>query len=360
MKIKIIVFLYVLALFIACSDSTPAVNGDSDIFKDFNVTYKGKIFKGIINSQSKTITIGGIEYGGLVTAIDYNLKEGAVISPDPKIFVGNLSDKLEFAVTYNSKTETYKLLLSNYISMHQGDRPKDKSWVLAWADEFEGNDVDWTVWSKTPRGTSDWNNTMSNAGELYRLKDGKLALRAIANTAYPEDTSPYLTGGIWGLNKKTFKLGRIDVRARFDSGQGFWPAIWMMGENSQWPMGGEIDIMEHLNFDGLVYQTVHSYYTINVSKTNPKHYGTTLIDKSAFNIYSVEVHENELIFLVNDEITFRYAKLNPAVANQFPFTERNYYLIISAQLGGSWVGNVNQNHLPLEMEVDWVRFYEKK
>jgi len=30
------------------------------------------------------------------------------------------------------------------------------------------------------------------------------------------------------------------------------------------------------------------------------------------------------------------------------------------QLGGSWVGTVDQKNLPVEMEIDWVRFYEFK
>ncbi len=358
MKTKLSIFL-LLTLLMACSNTEPAIKDDSSIFKAFNVTYKDKIYHGFINSQTKTITIGGIEYGEQVTAINYSLKEGAEITPEPRDFVRNLSNNQNFTITFNGLSETYTLLLTNYIAKYEGDRPKDESWILAWEDEFNGTEINWSVWSKTPRGTPDWNNTMSNAEELYQLRDGKLVLRAIANTSYPEDDSPYLTGGIWGLNKKTFALGRIDVRARFDSGQGFWPAIWMMGENAPWPTGGEIDIMEHLNFDDFVYQTVHSDYTNNVSKTNPASHGVPRINKSEFNIYSVEVHENEVVFLINDEVTFRYPKLSPVVENQFPFTERNYFLILSAQLGGSWVGNVNQTQLPLEMEVDWVRFYEK-
>jgi len=30
------------------------------------------------------------------------------------------------------------------------------------------------------------------------------------------------------------------------------------------------------------------------------------------------------------------------------------------QLGGSWVGAVDSSDLPVEMEIDWVRFYQKK
>ena len=30
------------------------------------------------------------------------------------------------------------------------------------------------------------------------------------------------------------------------------------------------------------------------------------------------------------------------------------------QLGGSWVGTVDPADLPVEMEVDWVRYYQWK
>jgi hypothetical protein len=30
------------------------------------------------------------------------------------------------------------------------------------------------------------------------------------------------------------------------------------------------------------------------------------------------------------------------------------------QLGGSWVGAVDPEDLPVEMEIDWVRFYQKQ
>lgn len=30
------------------------------------------------------------------------------------------------------------------------------------------------------------------------------------------------------------------------------------------------------------------------------------------------------------------------------------------QLGGSWVGAVDPKQLPVEMHIDWVRFYKKR
>ena len=36
-------------------------------------------------------------------------------------------------------------------------------------------------------------------------------------------------------------------------------------------------------------------------------------------------------------------------------TIRTQYLLIDMQLGGAWVGSVDPNDLPVEMEIDWVR-----
>ena len=45
------------------------------------------------------------------------------------------------------------------------------------------------------------------------------------------------------------KYGRFEARIRVPTGQGIWPAFWMLGENfpkTRWPLCGEIDIMEHV------------------------------------------------------------------------------------------------------------------
>ena len=37
-----------------------------------------------------------------------------------------------------------------------------------------------------------------------------------------------------------------------------------------------------------------------------------------------------------------------------------WYLLIDMQLGGSWVGRVDSQQLPVEMYIDWVRHYRPK
>ncbi len=247
------------------------------------------------------------------------------------------------------------------------DMPSDNSWELIWQEEFDGTEIDWNVWSKAERNKSDWGKHMASADELFEIKNGYLTVKAINNTNYPNDTSAILTGGLASKGKKSFNMekGRIDVRARFDSGQSFWPAIWMMGDiEAAWPLRGEIDIMEHLNNDDSVYHTVHTVYTKTISKTNPISHGKTPINKNKFNIYSVEGYKDSLVFLVNDTKTFTYRKSdfntsNPITPNEFPFMSWNFQVLLTAQVGGSWVGQATGIDLPLQMDVDWVRFYKK-
>lgn len=83
----------------------------------------------------------------------------------------------------------------------------------------------------------------------------------------------YKTGGVQSLGKAEFQYGKIEICARFTkTAKGGWPAIWMMPAKpvySGWPACGEIDIMEQLNHDGIVYQTIHSHYKNDLGFTKP-------------------------------------------------------------------------------------------
>ncbi|TKK65835.1 glycoside hydrolase family 16 protein [Ilyomonas limi] len=234
--------------------------------------------------------------------------------------------------------------------------------ALQWEENFnQPVSFDITRWSKIPRGTSDWNRHMSDFDSCYGMRNGKLILRGIKNNSLPDDTSTYLTGGVYTKDKVVFGLGRLAVRAKLNGAKGAWPAFWMLAENAEWPAGGEIDIMERLNFDSIVYQTVHSYYTVTLNiKDNPPHYATAAINPNEFNTYAVEKYVDSLVFYVNDKKTFTYPRIKTDKEAQFPYADGKHYLLIDMQLGGNWVGKIDPDNLPVEMEIDWVRFYEFK
>lgn len=234
-------------------------------------------------------------------------------------------------------------------------------WKLVWEDDFnkEGG-FDAASWTKIPRGTADWNNYMSDYDSCYAVADGNLILRGLVNYSLPTDTAPFITGGLYTKDKVSFMNGRLEIRAKLESAIGAWPAIWLLPQNAAWPMGGEVDIMEHLNYDSIAYQTVHSNYTYNLGiKDNPIPGSTGVINRDDYNVYSVEMYPDSLCFFINDNHTLTYPRIETDKEGQFPF-DAPFYLLIDMQLGGSWVGGVDPKELPVEMKIDWVRFYQKE
>lgn len=251
----------------------------------------------------------------------------------------------------------------------QSETASESEWALVWEEQFDGDSLDSTVWTRIDRGGSDWNNYMTKADTCYAMTDGKLVLRGIAAYEGDNDTVPYLTGGIFSKGKKAFSNGRLEICAKLQAGKGAWPAIWLMPdpafidgdeESIAWPKGGEIDIMERLNYDSIAYQTVHSYYTKNLNQDmNPPHYSTGRINPDDYNVFAVEMYPDSLCFFINDTHTFTYPRIETELEGQFPFIHP-YYLLIDMQLGGNWVGEVDPSEVPVEMLVDWVRFYQKE
>ncbi len=48
----------------------------------------------------------------------------------------------------------------------------------------------------------------------------------------------------------SFQYGRFEVRALVPEAQGFWPAVWLLGNNItmvDWPACGEMDVLERVN-----------------------------------------------------------------------------------------------------------------
>ena len=236
---------------------------------------------------------------------------------------------------------------------------------LVWSDEFNGTKLDTKRWSRCNVGQSDWNRHMSTRPDLVEVKNGSLVLWGVANSNTNADPRPYLTGGVQSQHKGLMGLGKVEIRVKFEDHQkGAWPALWMLGDKPDskwrsWPWNGEIDIVERLNGDPFVYQTVHTGWTYVKKHTkDPPHQGPKAeIKKGDWNVYGLEVKENELIWSVNGKETFRYPKTDCGDPDQWPFG-KPFYFLLDMQLGGQWVGDVDISTLPVKMYIDWIRVYK--
>lgn len=238
----------------------------------------------------------------------------------------------------------------------------DQEWKLIFEDNFSrSGSFNAKKWSYAPRAGSAWSRFLTEGKEYVHQEDGYLKLR-MDNRYIPTDTIPYHTGGIQTAGKFSFLYGKLEVRAKFTTGKGSWPAIWMMPEQPHayggWPKSGEIDVMEHVNNEPYVHQTIHSE-----SETSPK--GSSPSTKSTkynsgdFNTYGIIWDPLKIEFYVNDQLTYTYHKKENATAKEWPF-DKPFYIILNQSGGAGWPGKVDDKDLPFEMLVDYVRVYQRK
>lgn len=235
-------------------------------------------------------------------------------------------------------------------------------WALVWEDEFkEDGPPDSAKWSFAGRKSADWACYCADTLATTYVEDGQLYLRGIVNQD-ESDTAKYKTACIQTKGNFSFKYGKVEVKAKLSRGKGSWPAIWLMPQDSRyggWPGSGEIDVMEHLNHDSIIYQTLHSAYIDKLNqKTNPVYFATAPFKEGEFNIFGLEWYPDRLDFFVNGKKTFSYPKIDDADHKQWPF-DQEFYIILDQALGGNWAGAIKDENLPVQMVVDWVRVYQK-
>ncbi|MEJ6792947.1 MAG: family 16 glycosylhydrolase [Lacinutrix sp.] len=245
---------------------------------------------------------------------------------------------------------------------------------LVWEDEFNDNGaIDSNKWfhqTQIPAGGSWFNGEQqhyTNRIENSFVDNGFLNIVAIGETFNDQGQTKQYTSA--RLNSKfAFTYGRVDVRAKLPFGNGTWPAIWMLGKNTNengafwdsqfgttnWPASGEIDIMEHGL--GAINHTSSAIHTPS-SSGNTVNYAAQQISDVAnnFHIYSVNWSPNQITFLVDGIGFYTY---NPAVKNDatWPFYE-DQYLLLNIAMGGI-AGTIDSNFGQSSMVIDYVKVFQ--
>jgi len=239
-----------------------------------------------------------------------------------------------------------------------------QTWSQVWSDEFNGTGAASSAnWSYETGGGGWGNAELENyqAGTANSSQTGghlniQARIQSVGGNAY---TSARLkTQGHVSFGPGDSSAKKIEGSLQGPSGQGLWPAFWMLGTNISsvpWPGCGEIDIMEHINTATTAPQTLHwdngghassGFGTSNVGSGfgNYHTYGFTW-SASSINGY------------------FDGAQTGSAnIANNINGTEefhRSFFLILNLAVGGSWPGNPNSAAVfPANLNIDWIRYYQ--
>lgn len=239
-------------------------------------------------------------------------------------------------------------------------------YALAWSDEFSKEGLpDVEKWAAdTFRNKAGWFNNEKQYYSRPRLENAQVKNGMLTITARKEQRQSepdwggqaYSSARLITSGKKDFTYGFFEVRAKLPCGKGTWPAIWMLGSQGEWPAGGELDIMEWLgNKPTRVFSTVH---TTAGSGGNGRGADTSIDDAcKVFHNYQMHWTAQEIRFGIDGKVHFTYA--NPGTGQAaWPF-DAAQYLILNIAIGGDLGGAVDDSIFPVQMDVDYVRVYQK-
>ena len=229
--------------------------------------------------------------------------------------------------------------------------------VLVFADEFNvdgaPNAAKWGYDIGT--GSGGWGN---NELQYYTNRvDNAVVAGGILKIIAKKETymgSAYTSARLLSKGKYSFKYGRIEVRAKFPTGVGTWPAAWMLGDNINtvgWPACGETDIVEHLGRDlNKIYGTLHY-----PGRSGGNADGNTIIipdATTAFHTYSVDWSATAIKIYVDSQLYHTVA--NSAA---LPFNQ-NFFILLNMAMGGNFGGAVDPAFTSATFEIDYIRVYQ--
>lgn len=242
--------------------------------------------------------------------------------------------------------------------------PQDYS--LVWSDEFASDGLpDVSKWEyDTGLNKAGWHNHELQYYSRAQKRNAEVLNGRLTITARKESLSAqadwggqrYSSARLITAGKKDWTYGFFEVRAKLPCGRGTWPAIWMLASQGTWPAAGELDIMEQIGNDPTrVFSTVH---TAAGSGGNGVGAAVQVADAcTAFHTYQMHWTAQQVSFGIDGKTHFTYA--NPGTgAAKWPF-DKPQFLILNIAIGGDLGGTVDDSIFPVQLDVDYVRVYQK-
>lgn len=252
---------------------------------------------------------------------------------------------------------------------------------LVFSEEFnyEGK-PDSTIWNYE-KGFARNHELQWYQSENANCKGGKLLIEGkkadFSNPNYVADSKnwkknrekvSYTSSSITTSRKKSWLFGRFEVRARIDTAMGSWPAIWLLGENYEWPSSGEIDMLEFYRPDNVpsilanVASGTDKRWTAKWDGSKKPIADFLKNDKKwsqKYHVWRMDWTKDSINLYVDNFLlntTLVSETTNPDGTQ--PFLQPQY-LLLNLALGENG-GDPSHSKFPISFEVDYVRVYQQQ
>ncbi|MBQ6258825.1 MAG: family 16 glycosylhydrolase [Lachnospiraceae bacterium] len=246
-----------------------------------------------------------------------------------------------------------------------------KDYKLVFDEEFDGKTLDRSVWNVELHEpgwvNEEWQEYVDSEENIY-LEDGHLVLKPVQK----KDTmgsGAFTSGRVNTMGKHEFKYGFFESRLKVPAGNGFLPAFWLMTGDEQkygqWPVCGEIDIMEVL---GDAVNQNHG--TIHFGLPHKQDQGTYQPVKltnfsTDYHTYGLEWMPGKMVWYVDGvkyhETSDWYSKTESGELNPYPAPfNHEFYIILNLAVGNNWAGYPDETTdiKNSEYDIDYVRVYQ--
>ena len=245
-----------------------------------------------------------------------------------------------------------------------------EGYQLVWHDEFNtGTTLDSRDWNHEVQADHWVNNELQNyvnrisptGKPVTEIADGALQIHC-----FKENGKVY-SGRVYAHEHQGWQYGYFEARIKLPAGKGTWPAFWMMPvgndwSTNPWPMCGEIDIMEEVGVvPNEVSSSIHTQDYNHTKNTQKTHAMTIARAEGDFHTYALLWTADAITTYVDGTQQLAVTKQQLGSGhNQWPF-HYPFYHILNLAWGGDWGGmrGVDEAALPVTMEVDYVRVFQK-
>lgn len=249
----------------------------------------------------------------------------------------------------------------------EGDFGDSHNYKLAYSDEFDGKELDTSVWAPYEYDSS----VHARRGGYWSPDQVRIEKdNLVIETGYVDDPEhPGYHAGVasWPTMRTTY--GYYEVKAKIQNTRGVWSAVWLQGDTMGEADGSARDGAEIDIFESAVpyrWQTNMHYDAYKKRNTN-----STYFDKlyDGYHIYALDWKKDSMRFYIDGQL---YQEItDPNMVPQIPVSMR-----LSTEIAGKtdengkpkptgsvWIGcgSITDNKawkLPSKFMVDYVRIYD--